>query len=59
VLLSDSAHNVNWGRSAGAYAMPGTAHGSSHPYASYGQSAGAQHVTPGAFADSVTVTITY
>jgi spore coat protein U-like protein len=47
-------------KTAGAYAMPGTAHGSSHPYASYGQTAGgAQSVAPGAFADSVTVTITY
>jgi spore coat protein U-like protein len=59
VRLSNSAYNVNWGRSAGAYAMPGTACGFSHPYAGYGQAAGAQPVAPGAFADSVMITVTY
>jgi spore coat protein U-like protein len=46
-------------KTAGAYAMPGTARGSSHTYASYGQAVGTQNVAPGAFADSVTVTVTY
>jgi len=58
-LLSNSAYNVNRGRAAGAYAMPGTARGSSHPYASYGQAAGAHPVAPGAFADSVMISVTY
>jgi spore coat protein U-like protein len=58
-LLPNSAHNVNWGRMADAYAMSGTARGSSHPYAGYGHYAGAQHVAPGAFADSVMITVTY
>ena len=58
-LLSNSAYNVNWGRAAGAYVMPGSARGSSHPYASYGQAAGAHPVASGAFADSVMITVTY
>ena len=59
-LLQDSAHTGNWGRKIGAGTVHGTARGSSHPYASYGQTAGGtQSVASGAFADSVTVTIIY
>jgi spore coat protein U-like protein len=59
VPFSDSAHTGIWDRTADAGTVAGTGSGSFQLYAGYGQSARAQHVAPGAFADTVTVTITY
>ena len=58
-LLPNSAHTVSRGRVAGAGTVAGTGSAPSHPYASYGRAAWPQNIAPGAFADSVTVTITY
>jgi spore coat protein U-like protein len=58
-LLPDSAHTGNWGRTASAGTVAGTARGPSQPRDGYGRTAWSQYVAPGAFADSVTVTVTY
>lgn len=58
-LLPASTHAVNWERMAGAYAVAAPGSGSLQPHAVSGPSTGAQQVAPGAYADSVTITITY
>lgn len=58
-LLPNSAHTASLGRVAGTGSVAGTARGSSLPYAGNGRTAWPQNIAPGAFADSVTVTITY
>ncbi len=58
-------YNVSYGTSLATSAtatkrkMAGPARGSSQPYAGYGRTAWSQPVAPGAFADSVTVTVAY
>jgi spore coat protein U-like protein len=58
-LLSDYARTVNWGRTAGTDTVTGTGNGSSPAHAVFGQTVGAQYVAPGAYADTITVTVTY
>ena len=58
-LLPNSAHTVNWGRMTGMGTVAGTGSGPSQPRAGYGRTAWPQNVAPGAYADSVTVTVTY
>jgi len=56
-LLAGSAHSNIEQRIAGTETMARTGNGSSGSY--YGRSAWAQNVASGAFADAVTVTVTY
>jgi spore coat protein U-like protein len=58
-LLPDSAHTIKGRRSVGTSTVAGTANASSQPQAVYGQTAGTQYVAPGAFADAITVSVTY
>jgi spore coat protein U-like protein len=59
VLTSDSAHAVNWGMTVGADTVAGTGTGAAQPITVYGQEAAGQYVTPGAYTDTITATVTY
>jgi spore coat protein U-like protein len=58
-LLPDSAHPGIWGRTVGAGNEAGTGSGSSQTRDGYYRTAWSHCIATGAFADSVTVTITY
>lgn len=57
-LYSDAGHTTNWGNSTGSW-VSGTGSGSAQPLTVYGQVAAGQYVTPGAYADTITATVTY
>jgi spore coat protein U-like protein len=59
VLTSDAAYAVNWGQTAGTDTIAGTGTGAAQPMTIYGQEAAGQYVAPGAYTDTITVTITY
>ena len=54
-----NAQAVNWGRMAGNDAMARVGRGTFQPYAVPGKAAGTQMFSPGSYADSITVVITY
>jgi len=58
-LFSDSARTVNWGQTIGTDTVTGTGNGSVQAITVYGQAAAAQYVAPGAYADTITATVTY
>ncbi len=58
-LYSDSARSVNWGQSVGTDTVAGTGNGSSQAITVYGALPASQYVTPGAYSDTITATITY
>jgi spore coat protein U-like protein len=58
-LFSDSARSTNWGQTVGSDTIAGTGNGSTSTLTVYGQVTSAQYVTPGAFTDTVTATVTY
>ncbi len=59
VLTSDAAHAVNWGITVGTDTVAGTGTGVGQPLTIYGQEAAGQFVTPGAYTDTITATVTY
>jgi len=58
-LFQDAGHSVGWGVTAGTDTVAGTGNGASQPITVYGQIPTAQYVAPGAYADTITVTVTY
>lgn len=58
-LLSGSVPAMNRGRAASTVTMAKSGNGSSLALAVYGQRALGQYVSSGAFADAITITITY
>jgi spore coat protein U-like protein len=58
-LFSDSARTVNWGQTIGTNTVTGTGNGAAQPITVYGQVPAAQFVAPGAYADTITATVTY
>jgi spore coat protein U-like protein len=58
-LFSDAARTVNWGQTIGTDTVTGTGNGAAQPITVYGQVAAAQYVAPGAYADTITATVTY
>lgn len=56
-IFSDSGYTTNWGTSAGA--QSGTGNGSAQTFTAYGKIPSGQFVTPNAYTDTVTVTLTY
>ena len=58
-MYSDSAHSVNWGQTIGTDTVAGTGNGSAQAITVYGQTVAAQYVAPGAYADTITATVTY
>jgi spore coat protein U-like protein len=58
-LTSDTAHSVNWGQTVGTDTVAGTGTGSAQALTVYGQVAAGQYVAPGAYADTITATVSY
>jgi spore coat protein U-like protein len=58
-LFQDAGHTVGWGVTAGTDTVAGTGNGATQPITVYGQIPTAQYVVPGAYADTITVTVTY
>ena len=59
VLTSDSSHATNWGKTIGTDTVTGTGNGSAQALTVYGQVAAGQYLAPGAYADTITATVTY
>jgi spore coat protein U-like protein len=59
VLTQDAAHATNWGVTVGTDTVAGTGNGAAQAITVYGQVAAGQYVTPGAYADSITATVTF
>jgi spore coat protein U-like protein len=58
-LTSVSATGANWGFTVGTDTVTGVGTGSAQPLTIYGTEPANQYVTPGAFADTITATVTY
>jgi spore coat protein U-like protein len=58
-LFSDSSRTVNWGQTIGTDTVTGTGNGAAQVLTVYGQVAAGQYVTPGAYSDTITATVTY
>jgi len=57
-LFTDSGHVTNWGNTTGSW-VAGTGNGNAQALTVYGQVAASQFVTPGAYTDTITATVTY
>jgi len=57
-LYSDSGRTTNWGNSTGSW-VSGTGNGSAQGITVYGRIPAAQYATPGSYADTIAVTVTY
>jgi spore coat protein U-like protein len=57
--LTNFARSIYRGRMAGTNPMAGSGNGASQPYTVSGLTAGARFVAPGAYADTITVTVSY
>jgi spore coat protein U-like protein len=58
-LFSDAGRTVNWGQTIGTDTVTGTGNGSAQSITVYGQATAGQFVTPGAYTDTITATVTY
>lgn len=58
-LYQDSAHSIVWGNTVGTNTVTGTGNGSAQALTVYGQVPAGQYVTPGAYTDTITATVTY
>jgi spore coat protein U-like protein len=58
-LSQDAAHQVNWGNTIGTDTVPETGTGAVQPLTVYGRIPAGQFLGPGAFTDTITVTLTF
>jgi spore coat protein U-like protein len=58
-LYRDAARTLNWGQTVGTDTASGTGNGAAQAITVYGRIAAGQFVAPGAYADTITVTLTY
>jgi spore coat protein U-like protein len=58
-LYSDAARTVNWGDTIGVDTVHTIGNGSPQSLTVYGQIPKSQHPTPGAYTDTITVTLTF
>ena len=58
-LYSNSSRTTNWGMTIGTDTVTGTGNGAAQPFTVYGQIPAGQLVAPGAYTETITVTITY
>lgn len=58
-LYQDAAHTKNWGNTVGTDTVAGTGNGSAQALTAYGQVGAGQFVTPGAYVDTITATVTF
>jgi spore coat protein U-like protein len=58
-MYSDSLRTTNWGNTVGTDTVTGIGNGSAQPLTVYGQLAAGQYLAPGAYADTITATVTW
>jgi spore coat protein U-like protein len=58
-LFSDAARTINWGNTIGTDTVAGTGNGNAQALAVFGSVAAGQFVAPGAYADTITATVTF
>ncbi|WAS59068.1 Csu type fimbrial protein [Burkholderia ambifaria] len=58
-LFQDAGRTVNWGNTVGTDTVAGTGTGSAQTLTVYGRIGAGQLVTPGAYTDTITATVTY
>ena len=58
-LFSDAGHITNWGLTIGTDTVTGTANGAAQPITVFGQIPAGEFVAPGAYADTITATVTF
>jgi len=58
-IFQDSAHSANWGNTVASDTVAGTGTGAAQLVTVYGYIAAGQLIAPGAYSDTVTVTVTY
>jgi spore coat protein U-like protein len=58
-IFQDGGNSINWGNVVGTDTVKGTGDGSTQTVAVYGQIPAGQFVAPGAYADTITATVTY
>jgi len=58
-LFSDAAWTTNWGNTSGTNWVSKTGTGAAQNITVYGQIPAGQYVTPGSYADTIAVTVTY
>ncbi|WP_432207758.1 Csu type fimbrial protein [Burkholderia pyrrocinia] len=58
-LFQDAGRTTNWGNTVGTDTVAGTGTGSAQALTVYGRIAAGQFVTPGAYTDTITATVTY
>lgn len=58
-LFSDAGHTTNWGLTIGTDTVTGTGNGAAQPITVFGQIPAAEFVAPGAYADTITATVTF
>ena len=58
-LYSNAGRTTNWGNTVGTDTLAGTGNGASQPFIIYGRVPPQTTPTPGAYSDTVTITVTY
>ena len=58
-MFRDSARTLNWGNTVGTDTLSSTGNGSALFSSVFGHLAAGQSVTPGAYSDTIIVTVTY
>ncbi|WP_244110156.1 Csu type fimbrial protein [Burkholderia ambifaria] len=58
-LFQDAGRTTNWGNTVGTDTVAGTGTGSAQTLTVYGRVEAGQFVTPGAYTDTITATVTY
>jgi spore coat protein U-like protein len=58
-LYQDSARTLNWGTTVATDTLAGTGNGAAQPLTVYGRIPASQFVTPGAYTDTITATVTF
>jgi spore coat protein U-like protein len=58
-LFSNGTWTTNWGNTSGTNWVSGTGNGAAQGLTVYGQIPAGQYVTPGSYADTIGVTVTY
>jgi spore coat protein U-like protein len=58
-LFRDSSRTNNWGETVGTDTLAGSGNGLAQTITVYGQVPAGQYVSPGAYSDTITATITY
>jgi spore coat protein U-like protein len=58
-LFSNGTWTTNWGNTSGTNWVSGTGNGAGQAITVYGQIPAGQYVTPGSYADTIAVTVTY